>query len=277
MRRAAARAASSSRARRFPRIAQPPARRDAPSSRSSCRVTISTSRRPLSGERRSALLWDTHWGGDFDLVDYVDGRCHVPRRLPGDARRSSSGRSIRTRQLLPARGLGVGTGVGDERVRRSCSITCRGISAIGPSVIRSLMNVAGGPACCAHSTRAQHDDRRHGRRRPVVARAYVDYTWTGRRRRHACAIRLSRESALYGRARRDLTASTKTIAGRERRSPAAASKPACASRAPAARGAVCRLRARDRRRSRSTVMPGSGRLPGFGWSNVIAPLEDNRP
>ena len=79
--------------------------------------------------------WDVHWGGDFDLFDYVYGRDHVHRRLSGPARqRIPPVRSVP--EQLHARGDRLRAGRQD-RGRSASSVTCRGTWAIGSSRWRS--------------------------------------------------------------------------------------------------------------------------------------------
>ena len=117
--------------------------------------------------------WDTHWGGDFDLVDYVDGRVTFIgdyQALLGSEFRPFD--PYQSNYLLEASDR-----TGSARPKSwASSITCPGISAIASSrwpwpKIRWVR------ASCASSRTTRDVIELRGNVRKVIARAYVDYTW----------------------------------------------------------------------------------------------------
>ncbi len=119
--------------------------------------------------------WDTHYGGSFDLVDYVGGRATVTVGLSGGARPASSARSIRTRgttswkrRCPDARAIGPRS--------PPSFITSRGTSATGrnPS---PWPGTCSAPASCTTPTSGTttFDVAIEGGR--VVQRSFVDYSW----------------------------------------------------------------------------------------------------
>ena len=208
---------------------------------------MSTAAISAAASHDQRFSWDTHCGGDFDLVDYVFGRASVSRRLPGGARQRVP--SVRSRIRATTSSKSSLSGRARTRPRsRASSTTSRGISAIGRSAIAVAENVAGS----ARAAPIRADVRRPSTEsakpaRCVAARLrglHVDRRISTSRRATASTAR----SACTAAATANLSASTRAIAGREHQA-----RRARRSRRPPARpgrrhGAVCRLRARHRRR-----------------------------
>jgi hypothetical protein len=155
--------------------------------------------------------WDTHWGGDFDLVDYVAGRATflvdyqalLGRQFrPFDPYQSTylleAAGSVRIGRTEVYAVLNhVSRHLGDRPKRLAVAE-----NSIGPRVMRRFQ-----------STATTIDVR--GDLRKVIQRAYVDYDWiavadvTVRRP-------LNRRAALYGRGFAETYLIDKAIAGRDR-------------------------------------------------------------
>ena len=204
--------------------------------------------------------WDTHSGGDFDLVDYVHGRT----TFLADYRRCSGANSVRS---IPTRAT-----TRSRRRRRSrsrvdrnlsaCSTTCRGISAIGRSRVAIAWNVLERACCSAFdvggTTVDVRADARQGRR-ARLRRLLLD----GRRSTSSSGGRSVRTSgstgARYGETiRRHRSVISRAPADR---------RPARGGRAPDGQGGaartVRRLRTGGRRRPARPAEPAEWAFAGF--------------
>jgi hypothetical protein len=155
--------------------------------------------------------WDTHWGGDLDLVDYVFGRATFLvdyQALLGNQFRPFD--PYQSNYILEAAGsvrIGrtevygvlnhVSRHLGDRAKRIAIAE-----NSFGPRVMRRF-----------HSGATTIDVRADVRK--VIARAYMDYDWIG-----VADVTVRRpvntRAALYGRGIAETYLIDKTIAGRER-------------------------------------------------------------
>jgi hypothetical protein len=155
--------------------------------------------------------WDTHWGGDFDLVDYVVGRATFLvdyQALLGNQFRPFD--PYQSNYILEAAGsvrIGrtevygvlnhVSRHLGDRPKRIAIAD-----NSLGPRVMRRFQSAA-----------TTIDVR--GDLRKVIARAYVDYDWIGVA---DVTVRrpLNSHAALYGRGVAETYLIDQAIAGRDR-------------------------------------------------------------
>ena len=155
--------------------------------------------------------WDTHWGGNFDLVDYVWGRAMFLADYQA---------------LLGSEFRPFDPYQGNYTLEASGSFRAKGTEAalvlnhvsrhLGdrPKRVAVAMNSLGGRVMRGFSAGSETIDLRVDLRR-VIAQAYVDYSWVGDADltwRHAMRGRVG----LYGRAHGDLYGVDKSIAGRDR-------------------------------------------------------------
>jgi hypothetical protein len=163
------------------------------------------------GYQDPRFSWDVHWGGDFDLVDYVRGRVTFIgdyQGLLGSEFRPFD--PYQSNYLLEAVGsvragqtevLGVLNHVSRHLGDRFKPLAVAE-NSLGPRVMR----------------RFTHDDvtfEVRGNLRKVIARAYVDYTWMSDIDLFA-RTDLRPKVAVYGRAFGQAIAVDKQIAGRGR-------------------------------------------------------------
>jgi hypothetical protein len=165
----------------------------------------------LSHEDRR-FKWDTHWAGDFDLVDYVHGRMTFVadyQALLGNEFRPfdpyQSNYTLEAAGSVRLKGTEIfavlnhiSRHLGDRPKRIAVAE-----NSLGPRVLRRFRG----------GERTTFDLRADWRK--VIARAYDDYTWMGGADltiRHG----VHPHAALYGRAFGETRLVDKTIAGRDR-------------------------------------------------------------
>jgi len=133
----------------------------------------------LLGHEDERFTWDTHWAGDFDLVDYVHGRATFV--LDYQAILGSEFRPFdpyQSNYLLEAIGTArlpaaVEVGLILNHVSRHLGDRFKRVAVAENSLgLRVWKNVALGGAGARPTTLALRGDLRK-----VIARAYDDYTW----------------------------------------------------------------------------------------------------
>jgi hypothetical protein len=157
------------------------------------------------------FTWDTHWGGNFDLVDYVKGR--ITFLVDYQALLGSQFRPFDPYQSNYTLEAASSVRYGETEVYGVLNHVSRHLgdrfnrvavaeNSLGPRVLRRFT-----------SGTATIDVR--GELRKVIARAYMDYSWIG-----AGEVTLRRplnsRAALYGRGSADIYWIDKSIAGRDR-------------------------------------------------------------
>jgi hypothetical protein len=164
----------------------------------------------LRSDDPTFFMWDTHWGGDFDLVDYVSGRFGFLadyQAILGD----------QLRPFDPNQGNYTLEFSGSQRLGRT------ELAGVFHHVSRHLSDRLKQPAVAMNAVEARLlrrvgvspttfvDVKVEGGK--VIARAYVDYTWMGKlditARRQVNGI-----AGAYGRVLGELYATDVTVAGR---------------------------------------------------------------
>jgi hypothetical protein len=157
------------------------------------------------------FTWDTHWGGDFDLVDYVGGRATFIvdyQALLGSQFRPFD--PYQSNYILEA---ASSVRVGDVEVYGVLNHVSRHLGD-RPKRIAVAENSLG-PRVLHRFTRGTTLVDSRADLRKVIARAYMDYSWiavgevTVRRP-------LNRRAAWYGRGFAEMYWVDRTIAGRDR-------------------------------------------------------------
>lgn len=164
----------------------------------------------LRSDDPTFFMWDTHWGGDFDLVDYVSGRLgflvDYQAILGNELRPFDPNQGNYTLEFSGSQRLG-GTEVAAVFHHVSRHLSDRPKQpAVAMNVLeaRVLRRLVIAPAALV-------DIKAEGGR--LIAHAYVDYTWmakldvTARRQ-------MNQVTGIYGRALGELYATDVTIAGR---------------------------------------------------------------
>lgn len=164
----------------------------------------------LHGDDPTFFMWDTHWGGDFDLVDYVSGRFGFLvdyQAILGDE----------LRPFDPNQGNYTLEFSGSQRLGRT------ELAGVFHHVSRHLSDRPKRPAVAMNvlearllrrfdlSPTALVDVKAEGGK--VIAHAYVDYTWIGKLDVTA-RKQVNRVAGAYGRLLGELYATDATVAGR---------------------------------------------------------------
>ena len=220
---------------------------------SSCRGSISRCSGPLSPATDPHFSWDTHWVGDFDLVDYVYGRFTFIadyQAILGEEFRpfdpyqsiyylSASASYRRASNEWALVFHHVSRHLGDRPKRDPV--------AMNAWIVRLLK----------HIDRGSETIDFKGDIGPVVARAWVDYTWLGTvdvTVRHP----LRPSMALYGRGIGQTYGVDEEIAGRGQQWGGRLEAGATTQGGRRRDGTLRRLRADDRRRSSGPNHPAVG-------------------
>lgn len=164
----------------------------------------------LRSDDPTFFMWDTHWGGDFDLVDYVSGRfgflVDYQAILGDEFRPFDPNQGNYTLEFSGSQRLGRTelAGVFHHVSRHLSDRPKRSAVAMNALEARLLRRLTLSPTALV-------DVKAEGGR--VIARAYVDYTWMGKLDVTA-RKQVNSVAGVYGRALGEVYATDVTIAGR---------------------------------------------------------------